>query len=702
MKTHREIREIVAGKKKGISNKRFFESRSFAFHLADIARAQTGRYGIHRKVHAKVFWKPKDDFAACTNGNLITINAGNSLVTNQKGLENRYYMVLGLFAHELGHLLYTDFLSLQTYGLRLNSGVWFPDKPRLDTATDVRHEAEIFTFYEKEEKNKKIFLKLAQTFHNVIEDGYIEGVLLNRYPGKLGHALAFLRHEHFIEMPTLTEMIEQEDDSSHICQTLLGLVLSYAKFGRLKYGSEPFSDERIQVVFSLLDDIDTAVGSGNPLERLEVTNIILVRLWPYIRDFIEQCEDIPDIEDFVGKALGAIPGATAVGDGDTVPVSSPTGSPGTMPSAASRAETSALAGGGSDGEDEIQDVNREEGGRMESEDTHATDAPMGGTTEWDTDYKGTSYPNAAADIDRILDNEAERLAMSDLEKHRTAELNAEAQEIEYGDIHSGVNKVIHRISDIPDSLVEAYEMAAPKLLQISKQLQKAVKDKLQDKRKGGKQTGLYLGRKLDVHALPRRDGRVFYKNSLPNETPELAVGLLLDESGSMSWGDRATYARTTAVILHDFCVAMKIPVMVYGHSTGSDSVALYSYAEFESYDNRDKYRLMDISSRSENRDGAALRYVMERLKKRPEEVKLLILVSDGQPSDGSYYGSGAEADLRGIKAECDKAHIMLVAAGIGDDKPVLERIYGNSFMDITDLNLLPIQLAEKIKKYIRT
>lgn len=162
MKTHREIREVIEGKKKGITNRRFFTARSFAFHLADIARAQANRYGITRKVRAKVFWEPKNEYTASADNGEIIINAGHTLVTNQKGLENRYYMVLGLSTHELGHVLYTDFLSLQTYLLRLKGGLWFPDKPRLDTAADVRNETDIFAFCEKDEKNRKLLLKISQ------------------------------------------------------------------------------------------------------------------------------------------------------------------------------------------------------------------------------------------------------------------------------------------------------------------------------------------------------------------------------------------------------------------------------------------------------------------------------------------------------------------------------------------------------------
>lgn len=116
-----------------------------------------------------------------------------------------------------------------------------------------------------------------------------------------------------------------------------------------------------------------------------------------------------------------------------------------------------------------------------------------------------------------------------------------------------------------------------------------------------------MGRRLDAHALCRNDGKVFYKNNLPNEIPELAVGLLLDESGSMCSCDRCTYARASAIILYDFCQSLDIPVMVYGHSTDytdvGNTVALYSYAEFDGFDHDDKYRMMDIAARGSNRDG---------------------------------------------------------------------------------------------------
>jgi nitric oxide reductase activation protein len=205
---------------------------------------------------------------------------------------------------------------------------------------------------------------------------------------------------------------------------------------------------------------------------------------------------------------------------------------------------------------------------------------------------------------------------------------------------------------------------------------------------------------VNAHSLHRNDGRVFYKNTLPNTIPEIVIGLLIDESGSMSSSDRATYARAAAIILYDFCKALGIPVMVYGHSTGQ-GVDLYSYAEFEAIDRDDCYRLMDISSRRSNRDGAALRFVAEQLSRRTEDIRILILVSDGQPADIGYSGTAAEEDLRGIKKEYTRKGILFIAAAIGNDKENIERIYGDSYMDITDLSKLPVALTNVVKRHIR-
>ena len=771
---HKKIRQLIAQKQKTVTDRQFFSSRAFAAYFADMALAQTRRYGYHRRVKVHTVWEPKNGNTAMTNNELIWLNAGHPSITQHKSRAERYAQLCGLFAHELGHVLYTDFITSQTHLTRLDSGFWYPEPPPLRTSREQHAEEELWDYSGDSRKHQSMVRFIMHDIMNILEDGYIEQRMIAEYPGVLGQNLQARRASTFADMPTLSQVIENEPEQGHVWLTIQQALLSYMKWGELKYGDTPLTDERVQVVFGLLPELDKALLSRDLRDRCRAANLIMVRCWHYIKDFLDHCEEMaeqatPGGDDSVAvgilqQLVSALAGASAAAEGSSAPA---TGAPGKAApptsgsTAANRAKTAMLAAqaaeeseeetentagsavgaeeqegddgtesptplgtseddeeNGSNGSgglgDELsagssdnqqpsncQTVSDTEQGRLPQRQTDTLSVPEGGTTEHDDTYRGTGYANAASDIARILEAVAEDAVHTSLEKERKRELNELAQSISYGNIHNGVNMTVHRICEVEPELRDEYDEVADDLLHISRQLQKSVTQKLEDSRRGGKQTSLLMGRRLDAHAIARLDGRVFCKNALPNEAPALSVGLLLDESGSMCSCDRATYARATAIILYDFCRALDIPIMVYGHSTSSGRVDLYSYAEFDAIDRDDRYRLMDISSRGSNRDGAALRYVAEQLAKRTEDVKILMLVSDGQPADSGYYGTAAEEDLRGVKQEYQRKGILFVAAAIGADKDNIERIYGDSFLDITNLNKLPVKLAGIIKRYIR-
>ncbi|NBJ90175.1 cobaltochelatase CobT-related protein [Acutalibacter sp. 1XD8-36] len=738
---HKLVKRLMNEKRSHITDRQFFTSRMLAGHFEDMAAAQTRRYKYDRRVRVQLDWNPKSEEAAYTDNQKIYINTGNPYVTDERGRQNRYWMVCGLFAHELGHVLYTDFLTSQTHLNNLERGIWYPAPPALRTSSDFANEKALWAYTKADPRNLKAVRTVADYIGNLLEDGYIENRVLADFPGTLGYSLETIRKKQLDEMHTVTRLKELEDDGqSTVFQSILQVMLSYVKFREVKYGDEPLSDLRIKTTFDLIRELDQAVSDYSVKTRLDTVNLILVRCWEYIQEFCEllkkRTEEAEALAESIGKALGSMAGTTAAGTGGTPVAGSGSGSV----SAVSHAEASddaeneesekeddepagddeeqeKLESDSNNGEDSTgfltgsagnegkQPVSEGEDGRIPYHQTDSVSEPVGGTVERDEEYKRERYDKAASDIDRILDKMAEKAACGQLENERLSELNEVANNIAYGDIHKGVNISIKRITDVDPDLVEQYDNIAPRLVAISKQLQRSIIKQLKEHRQGGKQTGLMMGRRMDSHALCRNDGKVFYKNSLPTDIPELAVGLLLDESGSMGCSDRCTYARAAAIILHDFCDALEIPVMVYGHSTGSSSrgptVELYSYAEFDAFDQDDRFRLMDVSARRNNRDGAALRFVAEQLSKRPEEVKLLILVSDGQPADCGYDGTAAEEDLRGIKQEYQRKGIAFVAAAIGDDKPSIQRIYGDSFLDITDLEQLPVKLTAMVKKHIR-
>lgn len=718
---HKKVKQLIQQKRGRITDQEFFTSRLLALHLEDMAAAQTKRYGASRRVRVRLLWQPDNTDLAYTDNLIITINAGNPAVTEFPTREERYQMVLGLFAHELGHCLYTDFLAQQSYRNALSVCRWYPDKPKLARVQDVKNEGEFWEYAQENPQNLALLGRVAHEISNVLEDAAMENRVLEQFPGTLGQALDFVRAWQWREMPTVTQLKEREAQGLPVFYSLLQQFLSYGKFGELKYGAEPLSEEHIQTVFELLPLLDDDLRAASGKARWNTVNCILIRCWEHVREYLEALKRRYEEKKASGgtgsvfsqleEELSTLVGGSTRGEGVTAPVSEETEGP-SLPQPEKREMTRALAGeklsaeGASPGENTgdatgKQEITSEETGRMSLVETNRVSEPLGGGIEVNRDYLPELSNTVEAEMERLLDTMAEKTVCQELEQDRLRELNQEAQSISYGDIHKGVAIRVNRMTEVPPEMVTQYNAIAGPLLAISKQLQKSLLRQLRDQQRGGKQTGLLMGRRLDAHALFRSDGKVFTKNALPIQPPEMAVGLLLDESGSMSSCDRATYARASAIILYDFCQALRVPVMVYGHSTGSKGVELYSYSEFDAIDREDKYRLVDISARGSNRDGAALRFVAERLSHRPEELKLLILVSDGQPADTGYYGTAAEEDLRGIQQEYRRKGILFVAAAIGDDKENMERIYGDSFLDITDLNQLPVKLTQVVKRFLR-
>lgn len=718
---HKKVKQLIQQKRGKITDQEFFTSRLLACHFEDMAAAQTKRYGASRRVRVRLLWQPGNPELAYTDNLYITINAGNPAITEFPTREERYQMVLGLFAHELGHCLYTDFLTQQTYRNNLSACRWYPEKPKLARVQDVKNEGEFWEYAQEDPQNLALLGRVAHEISNVLEDAAMENRVLEQFPGTLGQALDFVRAWQWREMPTVTQLKEREAQGTPMFYCLLQLFLSYGKFGELKYGAEPLSEEHIQTVFELLPLLDEDLRATSGKNRWNTVNCILIRCWEHVREYLEALKRRYEEKKASGgtgsvfsqleEELSILVGGSTRGEGSTAPVSEELEEP-SLPQPEKREKTRALAGeklsaeGASPGENTgdatgKQEITSEETGRMSLVETDQVSEPLGGGIEVNRDYNPEISNTVEAEMERLLDTMAEKTVCQELEQDRLRELNQEAQSISYGDIHKGVAIRVNRMTEVPPEMVTQYNAISGPLLAISKQLQKSLLRQLRDRQRGGKQTGLLMGRRLDAHALFRSDGKVFTKNALPIQPPGMAVGLLLDESGSMSSCDRATYARASAIILYDFCQALRVPVMVYGHSTGSKGVELYSYSEFDATDREDKYRLVDISARGSNRDGAALRFVAERLSHRPEELKLLLLVSDGQPADTGYYGTAAEEDLRGIQQEYRRKGILFIAAAIGDDKENMERIYGDSFLDITDLNQLPVKLTQVVKRFLR-
>ncbi len=194
---HKLVKQRLNEQRSKISDRQFFSSRLLAGHFEDMAAAQTRRYHYNRRVRVNLYWKPREGHLASTDNLFVRINAGNPMVTKVKGRENRYQIVCGLFAHELGHVLYTDFLAAQTHANYLGTYRWYPYPPDLKTTADARNEKAFWSYAKTDPKNLEMVQMVAHHISNVIEDGYIENRMLGNFPGTLGYGLEKLRERHF-------------------------------------------------------------------------------------------------------------------------------------------------------------------------------------------------------------------------------------------------------------------------------------------------------------------------------------------------------------------------------------------------------------------------------------------------------------------------------------------------------------------------
>ena len=408
---HKKIRQLIAQKQKTVTDRQFFSSRAFAAYFADMALAQTRRYGYHRRVKVRTVWEPKNGNTAMTNNELIWLNAGHPSITQHKSRAERYAQLCGLFAHELGHVLYTDFITSQTHLTRLDSGFWYPEPPPLRTSREQHAEEELWDYSGDSRKHQSMVRFIMHDIMNILEDGYIEQRMIAEYPGVLGQNLQARRASTFADMPTLSQVIENEPEQGHVWLTIQQALLSYMKWGELKYGDTPLTDERVQVVFGLLPELDKALLSRDLRDRCRAANLIMVRCWHYIKDFLDHCEEMaeqatPGGDDSVAvgilqQLVSALAGVSAAAEGSSAPA---TGAPGKAApptsgsTAANRAKTAMLAAqAAEESEEETENTAGSAVGAEEQEGDDGTESPTPLGTSEDDEENGSNGSGGLGD-----------------------------------------------------------------------------------------------------------------------------------------------------------------------------------------------------------------------------------------------------------------------------------------------------------------
>lgn len=303
---------------------------------------------------------------------------------------------------------------------------------------------------------------------------------------------------------------------------------------------------------------------------------------------------------------------------------------------------------------------------------------------------------------------ARERAEEKIESRIQSDTNVVIKTVDLASAHKGLKVHIERYSQVTDADKRVYNMLMQDLRPISKALQRQMLNALRDLTEGEVMRHKVFGNKLEMRDSYRLDGKCFSKKKAPQDLPDMAIVLLIDQSGSTS-GERIRSARRAAMMLDDFATGLGIPTMIMGHTDHrvpgniwrADGVSLYPFADFERVSGKEKYRLVNIQDHNAaNRDGMAINIAAELLARRPETVKLLIVISDGQPASTNYGGQSAVEDIQSIVKKYRKKGVQTIATAIGDDKERIKEIYKDGYIDISDLNKFPKALVKIVKKRI--
>ena len=195
------------------------------------------------------------------------------------------------------------------------------------------------------------------------------------------------------------------------------------------------------------------------------------------------------------------------------------------------------------------------------------------------------------------------------------------------------------------NFIKEYKARVSGLLVTQENFAQQVRRLIQIRAKVQTQYGTKRG-KLDQSKLsricfnaPGFNERVF-KTRIENKTLDAAITVLVDMSGSMS-GEKAYFALASTLLLNEVCSTLNIPLEIIGFTDGygyDSKVApiMFVYKAFSDLKVSEDTLVQNFSVSSRfmqgNPDGENILWTHDRLIKRKEKKKILVVMSDGSPA----------------------------------------------------------------------
>lgn len=385
-----------------------------------------------------------------------------------------------------------------------------------------------------------------------------------------------------------------------------------------------------------------------------------------------------------------------------------------------------------DDEDANSEESEEAGKGMKNNSEEVTDANSTGGEDLETEpseslglnnrvEEGSAEEKGAEDLEASVREAAEKAAERAKADFELAEADAKLDE-QFREAASGLKAVapaevdLSRVDSSYDDDVEFVETTRTydpigrlplelenKGKSLHHKIEELVKNK-QDPDQRYLKSGMLDTRRLTNLAMG--DLNVFKKKGEPNKS-DVACFLLQDNSGSMGDGPGSTRfacCNAFAVLEEGFKRHMPLKIAAFD-SRGIKQVSHEVVKEFDEVTEPNlAFNFRDLGRDGwGNKDGYSIRVATQQLLARPEKDKILIIASDGFPTE--YRGGHAEgcADVKSAVAEARKAGVRTVGMYMyheqnDNDFAVFQDMYGPEII-FASLDEIEDELTRILKRY---
>lgn len=758
----KDISDKIRAEGKKITESVLFKSRAVSTALTNVSQYLFDTIPFKTRKTIKVtanYDKKNDAVAYATSESNIYVNFGNSYldknpIGKKNTTEKKWLLGKGLVLHEIGHLLFSNFNDMANFQKAITADQWNWQRPiKAGVSPDFNEKLkEVNAYLNISVHNRKQFMTAFNDFNNIIEDGYIEEMLMKSFKGDFVASLYELRDFQYEEFPTIERAMKDGHSNFSIWQLMM---LSYAKFGLIKVqDNSTFTEPLVKKFCEFLPSITSCVTEDNSYARLDKSLTLYIDMWGIVKEELTNITD--EAYDKMVKSLENLADSMGAANqrGQAMNISQKSDSSenslnrqitqllAQSTNSGSEEETSSSSTGEQESEQDGKAKAADSSSGNESENDNsdtAEGATPSSTKEGKDDSSSSDDSQSKNDLsDNVIDydsilktlsKELKEVKAGKEEDMQKAEQKAEqdilatkqnvaqdrvteqarniARQSDEKMINSAIMdgphaKITYRLHDFsPASYKDAYITMnnTYSLEYIGKKKANKVKPIFEKKIKGAVYHGQHCGSRISIPYYQKDSSKPFDRIKKP-EKISLSCTVIIDQSGSM-YGHKLKSALRAAAIIKTFCNELEIPTMVFGHSSSYPTMDIYRFCEFDGSEN-EIYTLAAGDAHCGTRDGAALLYAVNKLKQRREKKKIIFIISDGSPCDYGYSGATAYADIQGIIKSATPYGISFFAAAIDEDKESIAKIYGEDrFVDISNLDDLPSKMACVLKRALK-